>query len=356
MFHKFKENNEKIKEKLFLLNNTSNTIATISSKEENEYFSIRLKIFEDNNKQMHLQADISSIEVMLNQKQLTCINHFFKVFNRINQSQFSNKEVKQTIPTITKEINLIGTKIPIINFTFNVNLVNIVFVEGVKYNYPKLWTFLDYKYPDKLDSSEKIEKHLSYLEENYYIFLISNISLNANMVFAESRNYADLGFDKMYMKYIVYKSKSPFEKYIPENIIQTYENLDMEVKSMRNVDAKFYFNLYNKILKEDNQTDNEENLNSLFITTNISQYTNIILPNYLNFYFKNSSFDILNLKKPNDQKVQNAELFKNPNKFGLRFFSKTESVQNQPYLIKKKDYRFYLSWRNFFTVSPNLPL
>jgi len=336
LFHKFKENNEKIKEKLFLLNNTSNTIATISSKEENEYFSIRLKIFEDNNKQMHLQADISSIEVMLNQKQLTCINHFFKVFNRINQSQFSNKEVKQTIPTITKEINLIGTKIPIINFTFNVNLVNIVFVEGVKYNYPKLWTFLDYKYPDKLDSSEKIEKHLSYFEENYYMFLISNISLNANMVFAESRNYADLGFDKMYMKYIVYKSKSPFEKYIPENIIQTYENLDTEVKSMKNVDAKFYFNLYNKILKEDNQTDNEENLNSLFITTNISQYTNIILPNYLNFYFKNSSFDILNLKKPNDQKVQNAELFKNPNKFGLRFFSKTESVQNQPYHIKIK--------------------
>jgi hypothetical protein len=336
LFQKFKDNNEKIKEKLFLLNNTSNTIATISSKEENEYFSLRLKIFEDNNKQMHLQADISSIEVMLNQKQLTSINHFFKVFNRINQSYFSNKEVKQTVPTITKEINLIGTKIPIINLTFNLNLMNIVFFEGVKYNYPKLWTFLDYKYPDKLDSSEKIEKHLSYLEENYYIFLISNISLNANMVFAESRNYADLGFDKMYMKYIVYKSKSPFEKYIPENIIQTYENLDMEVKSMRNVDAKFYFNLYNKILKEDNRIENEDCLNSLFISTNLSQYTNINLPSYLNFYFKNSSFDILIFKKNHDQKAQITDLFGNSNKFGARFFSKTESVQNQPYQIKKK--------------------
>ena len=57
-----------------------------------------------------------------------------------------------------KQQTLLGTKLSVINLCFNLNLVNILVVEGTKFQYPKLWAFLDYKYPDKLDSSEKIEK------------------------------------------------------------------------------------------------------------------------------------------------------------------------------------------------------
>ena len=318
----------------------------MTSKEENEYFSFRLKIFEDTDNAMKIQSEISNLEIIVNQKQMSYINRFYDVFSEKYKENYLNR-VKVKVPNEMKQQTLLGTKLSVINLCFNLNLVNILVVEGTKFQYPKLWAFLDYKYPDKLDSSEKIEKHFSYFEENFYIFSIRNICLNSNVIMAVSSIIAELNLEDINAKYVIYKSKSPFEKYIPENITQNYENFNLDVKAMKNIDVKFYFDLYDKILNEktDETIKNDENDITVLQNINLSQYLEINLSSYLNFYFKNNAFTLLSMIKPADVVNSYKEMFKLPTIFGVKYFSQIHKIiekDKSPYIKSKTKLSLYL--------------
>jgi hypothetical protein len=76
-------------------------------------------------------------------------------------------------------LNLLGFKLNNIIPCFNLNLLNIVLCQNKNNDLPRLWTFLDYKYPERLDSFEKIQRHFMYFEDNVFILNISNIFVNS---------------------------------------------------------------------------------------------------------------------------------------------------------------------------------
>lgn len=96
-----------------------------------------------------------------------------------NENNISNTSHSDTSQQDIPFLELLGFKLNNIIPCFNLNLLNVVLCQNKKNDYPRLWTFLDYKYSEKLDNFDKIESHFMYFEDSFFILNIKNIFANS---------------------------------------------------------------------------------------------------------------------------------------------------------------------------------
>jgi hypothetical protein len=306
------------------------------------YTSLILKFEKDaiDKEKLKISIKLDKLESILTTHQLNFLlkfsNKILETVKKIQSIQYKyrtnfNKESIFDLIYSQTQIEFLTFKISHINLNLEISNINFILIEPdlIKStsfkNYPKIWLMYEnfYKkyYLDEscqsnlnfdLSKIENIQKHFSYLEENFFIFNISEHCLDFNLDLLKNEKNAKLSFKKLESNYVE-PNNIPFKK----DLIVINNIITNEIE-------KFFDRKFSKLF-----------INSL----KYGLYTFDILTIKkieINFVDKFSNCNLADMCRSITMKIDLEEIFYNFNFFILlkilqltTFIEKSEKIKNE---------------------------
>jgi hypothetical protein len=204
-----------------------------SDKDDIKYNSILINFIKDNpedpkNESLKIEAQINKLEFIATQNQLKYLlktfyflkETYFKMNKKISPLMMSEiKEVKEDdLPPVqpSSELNILNFKILEISFKISIKNFNAIILENTQSTQltkPKMWLFYE-KYYAKFyfnddnnhtfptERVENIQRHFSYLEDNFFLFNISQFSKEVKSVSHSGEKLSNISINEIYFTYV----------------------------------------------------------------------------------------------------------------------------------------------------------